>query len=63
MRRLPIGESVILTGPVGEGETHVAQGLGHLASRQGPEVRFTKTSRLLASRRWSRRPDLGQTAA
>ena len=37
------GESVILYWPVGVGETHVAQGLGHLAARQGAEVRFTKS--------------------
>jgi DNA replication protein DnaC len=40
---------VILSGPVGVGKTYVAQGLGHLATRQGAEVRFTKTSRLLAT--------------
>ncbi|MFJ9847046.1 ATP-binding protein [Kitasatospora sp. NPDC101155] len=28
--------------------THVAQALGHLAIRQGADVRFTKTSRVLA---------------
>ncbi len=49
LRWLPIGESVILSGPVGVGKTHVAQALGHLAVRQGAEVRFTKTSRLLAT--------------
>ncbi|MFI5540707.1 ATP-binding protein [Nocardia sp. NPDC051900] len=49
-------------GPVGVGKTHVAQGLGHLAIRQGAEVRFMKTSRLLATlagghadRTWDRR--------
>lgn len=33
---------------VGVGKTHVAQALGHLAVRQGANVRFTKTSRVLA---------------
>jgi len=47
-RWLDAGQSVILHGPVGVGKTHVAQGLGHLALRRGVEVRFTKTSRLLA---------------
>ncbi|MFC7831005.1 ATP-binding protein [Streptomyces sp. NPDC057375] len=42
------GESVILFGPVGVGKTHVAQALGHQAIRQGANVRFTKTSRILA---------------
>jgi hypothetical protein len=32
----------------GVGKTHVAQALGHLAVRQGANVRFTKTSRVLA---------------
>jgi DNA replication protein DnaC len=48
LRWLHAGESVVLYGPVGIGKTHVAQGLGHLAVRQGAEVRFLKTSRLLA---------------
>jgi len=48
LRWLAAGESVVLYGPVGVGKTHVAQGLGHLAIRQGAEVRFAKTSRLLA---------------
>lgn len=48
LRWLAAGESVILYGPVGVGKSHVAQALGHLAIRQGAEVRFTKTSRLLA---------------
>ncbi|WP_329013546.1 IS21-like element helper ATPase IstB [Streptomyces sp. NBC_00690] len=42
------GESVILFGPVGVGKTHVAQALGHLAVRQVANVRFAKTSRILA---------------
>ncbi|MEU6586930.1 ATP-binding protein [Nocardia sp. NPDC046763] len=33
----------------GVGKTHVAQGLGHLAIRQGAEIRFMKTSCLLAT--------------
>jgi DNA replication protein DnaC len=41
--------TVILYGPVGVGKTHVAQALGHLAIRQGADVKFTKTSRLLAT--------------
>jgi DNA replication protein DnaC len=48
LRWLHGGESVVLYGPVGVGKTHIAQGLGHLAIRQGAEVRFLKTSRLLA---------------
>jgi DNA replication protein DnaC len=49
LRWLAVDESVILSGPVGVGKTHVAQALGHLAIRQGAEVRFIKTSRLLAT--------------
>ena len=48
LRWLGDGQSVILYGPVGVGKTHVAQGLGHAAIRRGIEVRFTKTSRVLA---------------
>src|SRR5690242_5282685 len=48
LRWLAAGESVILYGPVGVGKSHVAQALGHLAIRQGAEVRFIKTSRVLA---------------
>src|SRR5215472_478957 len=62
LRWLHAGESVILYGPVGVGKTHVAQALGHLAIRQGAEVRFTKTSRTLADlagghadRSWAKR--------
>ncbi|MEU6192009.1 ATP-binding protein [Nocardia sp. NPDC047038] len=44
LRWLGVGESVVLFGPVGVGKTHVAQGLGYLAIRQGAEVRFTKTA-------------------
>jgi DNA replication protein DnaC len=49
LRWLAAGESVILYGPVGVGKSHLAQALGHLAIRHGAEVRFTKTSRLLAT--------------
>ena len=62
LRWLHTGESVILFGPVGVGKTHVAQALGHLAIRQGANVRFAKTSRILAElagghadRTWDRR--------
>jgi DNA replication protein DnaC len=62
LRWLHSGESVLLHGPVGVGKTHVAQALGHLAIRQGAEVRFYKTSRALAhlagghaDRTWPRR--------
>lgn len=48
LRWLHAGESVILFGPVGVGKTHVAQALGHLAVRQGANVRFAKISRVLA---------------
>jgi DNA replication protein DnaC len=48
LRWLHAGESVILYGPVGTGKTHIAQALGHLAIRHGAEVRFVKTSRILA---------------
>jgi DNA replication protein DnaC len=48
LRWLHAGESVVLYGPVGVGKTHIAQGLGHLAIRHGADVRFLKTSRLLA---------------
>ena len=49
LRWLAAGESVILYGPVGVGKTHVAQALGHLVTRRGGEVRFAKTSRVLAT--------------
>ena len=62
LRWLHSGESILLHGPVGVGKTHVAQALGHLAIRQGAEVRFYKTSRVLAhlagghaDRTWPRR--------
>lgn len=49
LRWLATGESVVLYGPVGVGKTHVAQALGHLAIRHGAEVKFAKTSRVLAT--------------
>lgn len=62
LRWLHAGESIVLYGPVGVGKSHVAQGLGHLAIRHGADVRFTKTSRVLADlagghadRTWPRR--------
>jgi len=48
LRWLAAGESVILYGPVGVGKTHIAQALGHLVARRGGEIRFAKTSRVLA---------------
>src|SRR3954470_17047635 len=48
LRWLQAGESVVLHGPVGVGKTHVAQALGHMAIRHGADVRFAKTSRVLA---------------
>ncbi|MFE9812270.1 ATP-binding protein [Streptomyces sp. NPDC005548] len=33
---------------MGVGKTHIAQALGHLAVRQGANVRFAKTSRIVA---------------
>jgi DNA replication protein DnaC len=62
LRWLHAGEHVILFGPVGVGKSHIAQALGHLAIRQGAEVRYTPTSRVLATlagghadRTWPRR--------
>ena len=62
LRWLHAGESIVLYGPVGVGKSHVAQALGHLAIRQGADVRFAKTSRALADlagghadRTWPRR--------
>ena len=43
LRWLHAGESIVLYGPVGVGKSHVAQALGHLAIRQGADVRFAKT--------------------
>ncbi len=40
-------ESVILYGPTGVGKTHLAQGLGHIACRQGRRVLFTQVSKAL----------------
>src|SRR6266702_2366029 len=39
LRWLHAGESIVLYGPVGVGKSHVAQALGHLAIRQGANVR------------------------
>ena len=47
LRWLPAGE-FILSGPVGVGKTFIACALGHQAIRAGHEVRFAKTSRILA---------------
>jgi DNA replication protein DnaC len=62
LRWLHAGESVILYGPVGVGKSHIAQALGHQAIRVGAEVRFAKTSRVLADlagghadRSWNKR--------
>ena len=41
-------EHILLCGPVGVGKTHLAEGLGHHAARQGYRVEFIKTSRLLS---------------
>jgi len=49
LRWLHAGESVILYGHIGVGKSHIAQALGHLAIRQGADVRFITTSRALAS--------------
>lgn len=48
LRWLDAGESIICYGPVGVGKTHIAQGLGHRVIRRGKDVRFVKTSRMLA---------------
>src|ERR1700735_5180248 len=48
LRWLAAAESVILSGPVGVGKTFIACALGHQAIRSGHEVRFAKTSRILA---------------
>ena len=62
LRWLDAGESIILYGPTGVGKTHVAQALGHNVIRRGGQVRFVKTSRVLADlagghadRTWERR--------
>ncbi len=62
LRWLDAGQSVILYGPVGVGKTHIAQALGHNVIRRGGQVRFLKTSRVLADlagghadRTWERR--------
>ncbi|MGW2587109.1 ATP-binding protein [Streptomyces virginiae] len=48
LRWLHSGESAVLSGPVGAGRAHIAQALGHPAVRQGANVRFAKTGRILA---------------
>ena len=48
LRWLDAGQSVILYGPTGVGKTHIAQALGHNVIRRGGQVRFVKTSPLLA---------------
>ena len=48
LRFVEAGESVIFHGPVGVGNSMLAQALGHGACRRGHGVIFTKTSRLLA---------------
>src|SRR5690606_25727664 len=50
------GQSVILYGPIGMGNTLVAQGPGRLVVRHGADMRFIKTSRAGRSGRWRRRP-------
>ena len=42
------GESALIIGPVGVGKSHVAQAIGHAACRQGYDVRYMKTARLLS---------------
>ena len=39
--------NVLICGPTGVGKTHVAQALAHEAARQGYEVLFTETHRIL----------------
>src|SRR5438128_9780404 len=41
-------EHILLCGPVGVGKSHLAEGLGHQACRQGHRVEFIKRSRLLS---------------
>ncbi len=41
-------EHILMCGPVGVGKSHLAEGLGHQAARQGYRVEFIKTSRLLS---------------
>ena len=48
LRWLDAGQSVILYGPTGVGKTFIAQALGHNVIRAGGQVRFVKTSRVLA---------------
>jgi DNA replication protein DnaC len=48
LRWLDAGQSVILYGPTGVSKTFIAQALGHNVIRAGGQVRFVKTSRVLA---------------
>ncbi len=48
LRWLDAGQSVILYRPTGVGKTHIAQALGHNVIRRGGQVRFVKTSPVLA---------------
>jgi DNA replication protein DnaC len=41
-------ESVFFIGPAGVGKTHLAQALGHEAVRQGKDVLYIQTARMLA---------------
>lgn len=47
-RYLQRHESILICGPVGVGKSFIAQALGHAACLQGYDVRYLKTSRLLA---------------
>lgn len=40
--------NIILAGPAGVGKSHLAQALGHEACRQGADVTFTSTAKMLA---------------
>lgn len=42
------GESVIVCGPVGTGKSHILQGIGHCACRQGHKVLYIRANRMLA---------------
>ena len=57
-------EHILLCGPAGVGKTHLAEGLGHQAARQGYRVEFIKTEPAVerSGRRACRR-HLGRSAA
>lgn len=62
LRWLDAGQSVIHNSAVGVGKTDIAQALGHNVIRRGDQVRFLKSSRVLADladghadRTWARR--------